>query len=42
MSNKKKQTSSREARKMRTQQIIFSIIAIMIILVMVIGLFAKY
>jgi predicted nucleic acid-binding Zn ribbon protein len=42
MSDKKKHPSSREARRMRTQQIIFSIIAIMIILVMVIGLFARY
>jgi t-SNARE complex subunit (syntaxin) len=42
MADKKKRPSSREARKMRIQQIIFTIIAIMIILVMVIGLFARY
>ena len=41
MASKKKRTSGHEARRLRTQQIIFSIIAIMIIIVMVITLFAK-
>jgi len=42
MSNKKQNLSKREIRKLRTQQILFSLVALMIILVMVIGLFAKY
>jgi predicted nucleic acid-binding Zn ribbon protein len=42
MANKKKTPSNREQRRLRTQQIIFTIIALMIILVMVVGLFAKY
>lgn len=39
---KKKQPTQREKRRLRTQQIIFTIIAIMIILVMVVGMFARY
>lgn len=42
MAGKKKKISTREARQIRTQQILFSILAILIILVMVVGLFAKY
>lgn len=42
MAQKKKIQSEREKRRLRIQQIIFSIIAIMIILVMVISLFARY
>jgi hypothetical protein len=37
-SNKKKNPSSREQRRIHTQQLIFSIIAILMILAMVIGL----
>lgn len=40
-SNKKKNQSTRDQRRIRTQQIIFTIIAIMMILTMVIGLIAK-
>lgn len=42
MTNKKKKISTREDRKLRSQQIIFSIIAIMIIVVMIVTLFARY
>jgi len=38
---KKKSTSKREGRKIRTQQIVFGIIAVMIILSWIIGLIAK-
>lgn len=41
MAKKKKNTSKRERRKIRTQQIIFGIIAVMIILSWVIGLIAR-
>ncbi len=41
MAKKKKTQSNRAARKMRIQQIIFTVIAVMIILVMVIGMFAR-
>lgn len=41
MAKKKKNTSKREKRKIRTQQIIFGIIAVMIILSWVIGLIAR-
>jgi predicted nucleic acid-binding Zn ribbon protein len=42
MAKKKKQPTHREKRRLRTQQIIFTLIAIMIILVMVVGMFARY
>jgi predicted nucleic acid-binding Zn ribbon protein len=42
MAQKKKSQSDRDKRRMRTQQVIFSVIAVMIILVMVISLFARY
>ncbi|MDD5468727.1 MAG: hypothetical protein PHS96_13070 [Anaerolineales bacterium] len=42
MARTKKNQPGWEARKRRTQQIIFSIIALMMILAMVIGLFARY
>ncbi len=42
MAKKKKQPTQRDKRRLRTQQIIFTIIAIMIILVMVVGMFARY
>jgi predicted nucleic acid-binding Zn ribbon protein len=41
MARKKKEPTAREARRLRTQQIIFAVIAVMIIIVMVIGLVAK-
>lgn len=41
MAKKKKNTTKRERRKIRTQQIIFGIIALMIILSWVIGLIAR-
>lgn len=41
MAKKQKKTSKREKRKIRTQQIIFGIIAVMIILSWVIGLIAR-
>jgi hypothetical protein len=37
----KKQPSKSETIKLRTQQIIFSVIAVMIIVVMILGLVAK-
>jgi predicted nucleic acid-binding Zn ribbon protein len=42
MAKKKKQPTQRDKRRLRTQQIIFTVIAIMIILVMVVGMFARY
>ena len=41
MANKKKQPNQREQRKLRTQQIIFGVIAVIIIFTWVIGLIAK-
>jgi len=41
MANKKKSGSNREQRKLRLQQALFAIIAVMIILVMVLSLVAK-
>ena len=41
MAKQKKSTSKREKRKIRTQQIIFGIIAVMIILSWIIGLIAR-
>jgi len=41
MARQKKSPSRREIRRLRIQQILFVILAAMIILVMVIGLFAK-
>lgn len=41
MAKKKKNTTKHERRKIRTQQIIFGIIAVMIILSWVIGLIAR-
>lgn len=41
MVNKKKSGSNREQRKLRLQQALFAIIAVMIILVMVLSLVAK-
>lgn len=41
MAKQKKSPSKREKRKIRTQQIIFGIIAVMIILSWVIGLIAR-
>jgi hypothetical protein len=41
MAKQNKNTSKREKRKIRTQQIIFGIIAVMIILSWVIGLIAR-
>ena len=41
MTSKKKKLSTRDARRIRIQQIVFAIIAIMIILVMVVSLFAR-
>jgi len=38
----KKNISKKESRRIRIQQIIFTTIALLIILVMVIGLFVKY
>jgi predicted nucleic acid-binding Zn ribbon protein len=42
MAKKKKQPTQRDKRRLRIQQIIFTVIAIMIILVMVVGMFARY
>jgi len=42
MAKKKKTLSQRQKRRLRIQQIIFALIALMIILVMVVGLFARY
>lgn len=42
MAQKKQKTNDREKRRMHTRQVIFTVIAIMIILVMVIGMFARY
>jgi hypothetical protein len=41
-SSKKKNPNVREQRQIRIRQIIFSLIALMIILTMVIGLFVNY
>jgi hypothetical protein len=41
MARKKKVPSARDARRIRTQQIIFAVIAVMVIIVMLIGLIAK-
>lgn len=41
MARTKKSQSGAEARKLRTQQIIFSVIAIMMIVAMVVGLFTR-
>jgi uncharacterized membrane protein len=41
-SSKKKNPNIREQRRIRVQQVIFSLIALMIILAMVIGLFVNY
>jgi hypothetical protein len=41
MSGKKSSTSNYETRRMRTQQIIFGVIAVIIIFTWVIGLIAK-
>lgn len=40
-SHKKKNQASRDQRRIRTQQIIFTVIAAMMILTMIIGLIAK-
>lgn len=40
-SSKKKNLSNRDQRRIRTQQVIFTVIAILMILTMVIGLIAK-
>ncbi len=37
----KKQPSKSDVKKLRTQQIIFTLVAVMIIIVMVLGLVAK-
>jgi predicted nucleic acid-binding Zn ribbon protein len=42
MSSKKKKLSTQDARRIRIQQILFAIIAIMIIVVMVVSLFARW
>ena len=41
-SSKKKNTNVREQRRIRLQQVVFSLIALMIILAMVIGMFVNY
>jgi hypothetical protein len=41
-SSKKKNPNAREQRRIRVQQVIFSLVALMIILAMVIGLFVNY
>ena len=41
MTSKKKKLSNRDARRIRMQQILFVIIAIMIIIVMIVSLFAR-
>jgi predicted nucleic acid-binding Zn ribbon protein len=41
MPSKKKKLSNRDARRIRMQQILFVIIAIMIIIVMIVSLFAR-
>lgn len=38
---KRKEPSGRDRRRLRTQQIIFTLIALMIVCVMVVGLFAN-
>ena len=42
MARKNKEPSSREKRRLRTQQLIFMGIALMIILVMVVSTFARF
>lgn len=41
MAKKNREPSGRERRRLRTQQIIFALIALMIVCVMVVGLFAN-
>ena len=42
MAKKKKELSQREKRRLRTQQIIFVTIGVLLILAMVLSLFAKF
>lgn len=42
MAKKNRSLNERQRRQIRIQQIAFTIIAIMIILVMVVGMFAQY